>query len=108
MTSIRYFIRGGDNPVRDFLNENPKIKTKAFRIFENIEEFGLVSAIPHIKKLSGQPLWEIRILGQDSARIIYATKVKSEITLLHAFKKKSKKTPPKEIRTALDRLKLTS
>lgn len=77
-------------------------------IIKNIIEFGLVSAIPHIKKLSGSPLWEIRILGKDSARILYAHKMRDGIVLLHAFKKKTKKTPPKEIDIALQRLKQLS
>jgi len=108
MTSIRYFIQGNDNPVKDFLDENIRIKKKALRLFYLIQEFGLTPVIRHIKKISGTPLWEIRILGGDSARILYASKIKEEIILLHAFKKKSMKTPPKEINIALKRLKQTS
>jgi phage-related protein len=106
MTSVKFFIdQRGRNPVGDFLDENKSIKVKAVMIIKNINEFGLVSVISHIKKLSGLPLWEIRILGKDSARIVYASKVKEEIVLIHAFKKKTNKTPLKEINVALRRWK---
>ena len=109
MSSVSFFIdHRNENPVGDFLDKNKSIKIKASIIFKNIIEFGLSSAIPRIKKLSGLPLWEIRILGKDSARIIYANKVSGQIILLHAFKKKTNKTPIKEINIALNRLKQLS
>ena len=109
MTSIKFFLdHRGKNPVGDFLDENKNIKIKAMMIFHNITEFGLISVIPHIKKLSGLPLWEIRILGKDKARILYVSEIKDEIILLHAFKKKTQKTPMKEINIAIKRLKQLS
>lgn len=59
---IYYISPSGDNPVKDFLDAHPSAKLKAFRIFSHIVEYGLTSAIPHIKKLAGTPLWEIRII----------------------------------------------
>ena len=109
MTNVKFFLdHRGKNPVGDFLDENKEIKIKASIIIKNIIEFGLISAIPHIKKLSGFPLWEIRIMGKDSSRILYANKIKDEIILLHAFKKKTNKTPTKEINTALNHLRQLS
>ncbi len=101
---IYYTTPSGDNPIKDFLNKRPSAKLKALRILSNIEEYGLTIAIPHIKKLTGTPLWEIRILGQDSVRILYITKTEKQILLLHAFDKKTDKTPPKEIKIALQRI----
>lgn len=96
----------GEIPVRDFLNKClPKTKAKAFRIFLTIKEYGLQLVIPHLKKLTGTPLWEIRILGKKNVRILYVTQVNRKILLLHAFYKKKQKTPQKEIRIALKRLK---
>lgn len=103
---VKFFIdRRGHNPVGEFLDVEKKIKIKATIIIKNIEEFGMVTAIPHIKKLKGLSLWEIRILGKESTRILYAQIVKTEVILLHAFKKKTNKTPQKEINIALNRLK---
>lgn len=102
---IYYLTKSGDNPVKDFLNKRPSAKLKALRILSNIQEYGLTTAIPHIKKLTSTPLWEIRILGQDSVRILYVTKAEKRILLLHDFEKKTDKTPFKEIKIALDRIK---
>ena len=104
---VDYFVSlTGDIPVKEFLdNTKPAIKAKAFRIFLNISEYGLTTAIPHIKKLSGTPLWEVRILGKDNVRILYVTEGLKKIILLHAFYKKKQSTPRKEIDTALARMK---
>lgn len=102
---IYYVSSSGNSPVKDFLDANLKSKVKALRIFSNIEEYGLLSVIPHIKKLTGTSLWEIRILGEDSIRILYVTRSEKQILLLHAFVKKTNKTPLKEINVALIRLR---
>ncbi len=101
---IYYTTPSGDKPVKDFLDIYPRAKVKALRILYYIEEFGLSFAIPHIKKLSGTPLWEIRILGEDSIRILYVTKQEKKVILLHAFVKKTEQTPRKEINISLARL----
>lgn len=101
---VYYISATGENPVKKLLDAHPKAKLKALRILSNIEEFGLSYAIPHIKKLTGTPLWEIRILGEDSVRVLYVTKQGKQILLLHAFMKKTDKTPRKEIDISLARL----
>lgn len=63
----------------------------------------LQSVIPHVKKLSGTPFWEIRILGRDNIRTIYAVPEQKQVLILHGFVKKSPKTPTKEIKIALNR-----
>lgn len=72
-----------------------------------VQEYGLQAIIPHVKKLTGTPLWEIRILGGDNVRILFVTQLERQILLLHAFVKKTNKTPAKEIAKALKRLDLT-
>lgn len=101
---IYYISATGENPVKKFLDARPMTKLKALRILSHIEEFGLSYAIPHIKKLTGTPLWEIRILGKDSVRILYVTRRGKQVLLLHAFMKKTDKTPKKEIDISLVRL----
>jgi len=49
-------------------------------------------------------LYELRISGRVEIRILYTVK-NGEYYLLHAFKKKTQKTPSREIKTALDRIK---
>lgn len=53
---IYYISASGDNPVKNFLDARPKAKLKALRILFHIEEYGLETAVPHIKKLSSTPL----------------------------------------------------
>ena len=101
---IYYTSPSGDNPVSDFLDTlESNSQSKLLRILHNIEEYGLDSIIPHIKKLSGTPFWEIRILGQDSIRVIYVVPTKFEVLVLHGFKKKTQKIPSKELETASKR-----
>lgn len=59
--------------------------------------------MPYSKRITGK-LYELRIRGVQEVRIFY-TFSSGNIFLLHAFKKKSQKTPIKEINTALERSK---
>jgi len=106
MTRIVYYITArGENPVKEFIEslEN-KQKAKIFRIFQYIEVYGLSSILPHVKKLSGGDLWEIRILGQDNIRVLYVSFGIQSILVLHGFVKKTQKTSSREIIIALKRL----
>lgn len=105
-TTIYYYTSAsGDIPFDKFLDSlDEKQQRKIERVLAYIEEYGLVIAIPHVKKLADTPLWEIRILGQDNIRVLYASILKDSIVVLHGFAKKSQKTPLKELKTALARL----
>lgn len=105
ITVIKYFTyQSGANPVKDFINSlETKQKIKVFHILNIIIKYGIKSIPQHIRKLTGMPLWEIRILGKDNIRIIYFIQQKEIIMLLHGFIKKSQKTDPKDIDTALKR-----
>lgn len=103
---IYYISPANQNPVRDFLDSlHPNQKSKIFRILQHFEEFGSEAIIPHTKKLTGTPLWEIRVLGKDNIRILYVAWQKENILVLHAFLKKKQKTPTREINIAMNRFK---
>lgn len=103
---IYYVSPEGSNPIDDFLNSLSEIQqAKLIRIFHYIKEYGLQSVIPHLRKLSGTPFWEIRILGRDNIRVIYVVPQQQQVLILHGFVKKSPKTPPKEIAIALNRFR---
>lgn len=106
MTKVIYYtITVEKSPFQDFLDSlTLKQQRKITRIISHIKSYGLTFAIPHTKKLTGTPLWEIRILGQDNMRIFYAALVSDSILLLHGFIKKTQQTPSKEINTAINRL----
>jgi phage-related protein len=60
---------------------------------------------PHVKSL-GDKLWEMRMSGRDGiARAIYVLAERRRIVIVHAFAKKTQKTPPATIRLALKRAK---
>lgn len=102
---VVYFISSsGENPVSSFIDSCAKPQqVKILRVLQYLEEYGVQTAIPHIKKLSDTPFWEIRILGKDSIRIIYVVETGKLIILLHGFFKKSPKTPKKEIEICYQR-----
>ena len=104
---IDYYISpSGDNPVKQFLDSLEKIqKAKVFRIFMYYEQYGISSIIPHTKKLSGTPFWEIRIRGKDNIRIPYLVNTEKSILVIHGFIKKTQKTPQKELYIAYQRYK---
>ncbi len=53
----------------------------------------------------GNGLFEIRAKGKEGiGRAFFCTIVGNNVIILHAFIKKSKKTPKKELRIALQRL----
>lgn len=106
MTKVIYYTTNNDeNPTKRFIESlTAKQQRKIIRILTYIERYGLVAVIHHVKKLTGKPLWEIRILGQDNIRVFYATIEKDAIIVLHGFSKKSQKTPEREIQTAMNRL----
>ena len=104
-TKVVYYITPtGDNPISDFLDSlSQKQQAKLIRIFSTIEEYGLQSILPHIKSLTGYPLWEIRVMGKDNIRALYVRRYKDTIIILHGFIKKNQKTPLKEINIAMNR-----
>lgn len=61
--------------------------------------------MPLVRSL-GEGLWELRssLPSRRVVRIIFVT-VHSELVLLHAFVKKTQKTPASELRTAKDRMR---
>ena len=82
------------------------MRAKLDHIVHLIEELGLHRVRePYVKPLRDK-LWEMRVRGRDGiARAIYVTVRERRIVILHAFRKKTRKTPKAAIRTALSRMK---
>lgn len=94
----------GDYPVQDFIDmQDIPTQTKIANVIRLLIDYGPYLKPPYIKKLQNK-LYELRISGKIATRIFY-TVTHSEYYLLHAFKKKSQKTPKKELKIALDRIK---
>lgn len=104
-TTVEFFVNSsGESSVRKFIDRcSDRQQVKILRLLQHLQEFGLTAAIPNTKKLKGTPLWELRILGKDNIRIIYAPLGKSKVIVLHILLKKTRKTPQKEISIAMKR-----
>ena len=76
------------------------------RITRLIEANGLLGMRePYVKHLEG-PLWEMRLTGRDGiARAAYVTASVRRVVVVHVFRKKTQKTPRREIELALRRAK---
>lgn len=93
--------------VADELDSLPAdMRARLEHIVTLIREFGLERVRePHVKHLEG-PLWEMRLKGRGGiARVIYLTASGRRIVIVRAFRKKSQKTPRREIVLALKRAK---
>lgn len=99
-----YTLPSGKSPIKEFiLSSHESMRSKIARQIKYLKEFGLTLANPSLKKLIGTKLWEARILGKDSARIICMAMVGNEIVIVHIFKKKGNKMPKKDLNIALKR-----
>lgn len=76
------------------------------RVSQVLEEFGPFKVgMPHIRCLD-KKLWEIRVSGRDGiARGIYLVTNGKRIVVLHAFIKKTQRTPANAIHIAIKRAK---
>ena len=85
----------------------PKDMQAAFvRLAERIEAVGLERiGQPHVKHLEDK-LWEMRLTGRDGiARALYVTAIDRRVIVVHAFVKKTQKTPRGAIELARRRAK---
>ncbi|MEX2525144.1 MAG: type II toxin-antitoxin system RelE/ParE family toxin [Gammaproteobacteria bacterium] len=82
------------------------LRARLVRLMEIIEDHEVTHLRePHAKHLEGK-LWELRAKGGEGiARAIYITVTGRRVVILHAFVKKSAKTPAKALRIARQRLK---
>lgn len=95
----------GNEPVREWLRSLPRSEKKI--IGEDIKtvQLGWPLGMPLVRNL-GDGLWEVRsnLKSSKIARVIFFMH-KNSMILLYGFIKKSQKTPPKDIETALKRMK---
>jgi len=97
-----------DERLEEWLETIPAdIKAKVLRIVDMLVMFGPHNVRePYVKQVEGQrKLYEIRAKGTDGiVRVFYCTISGQKILLLHGFKKKTDKTPKREIDIAIKRM----
>ena len=88
-------------PAAEFLRGvAPKLRAKAARTIGLLRQFGPNLPMPHSRRLSGYPLWELRVKqGSNIIRMFYFAKGSIAYVVTSGYVKKSDKTS----RTELDR-----
>ena len=98
--SVKFFesIRG-EQPVEKFIKSlDDQTKAKFLHLYDLLHAYGPRLTFPHVKRIT-KNIFELRIRGKNEIRIFY-TEMSDTYILLHAFKKKTQKTPTKELKVA--------
>jgi phage-related protein len=108
---IFYQDKNGKSEVFEFIKEldkkaltskNERIMLKQIRLHINIlKSLGTRTGEPFVKHIQDD-IWEIR---PGHNRILFFTWIENNIVLLHHFRKKTNKTPSKEISKAISEIK---
>ena len=102
MTWVMDFYRG----VEDMIVEMPpRIQARMIRLLELMEEHGANLGAPHTMPV-GDGLFEIRAKAKEGiGRALFCYMKGNHVYMLHAFVKKSQKTPKKDLDLAKARMK---
>lgn len=94
-----YTDERGKSPVIEFINGLPaQERARVRNVLRLLQEFGVLLRLPHARPVSGRGgLWELRA---GTIRLFYFAHTERRFIILHAFYKKSPKTPKREIATA--------
>jgi phage-related protein len=106
---VKYFATSsGRSQVYEFIRGLPDATAKEVHYAVDMLEMGMTLSMPLSRPMTGifPGLHELRFrdsIGQ--VRIIYWLKQKDSIYFLHAFRKKTRETPQREIDLVLKRIK---
>ena len=105
-----YQDKNGKEPVREFLislkeksgtsKENRILFHKVLAYVRILQEYGTRAGEPYIKHL-GDGIWELRPLSE---RILFFAHINGKFVLLHHFRKRTRKTPKRELECAQKRM----
>ena len=102
--SVNFFLsNSGKEPVREWLKDRDKNDRKVIGEDIKLVQFRWPLGMPLVRKMDIN-LWEIRskLSNGRISRVFFSVK-NTQLILLHAFIKKSNKTPKKELDLALIR-----
>lgn len=107
--TVYYKSASGGVPVREFVEEQDARTQERIRAdLARLRRFGVTLGAPYVRKLAGRDFWELRTrVGSDAYRTFYfaPASLGRKFVLLHAFRKKSQRTPRQELETAEARMK---
>lgn len=102
--TVEFYIDArGNKPVIEFINGLPgRDVAKVRNYLRLLREFGIKMGAPHAEPMSGHhPLWELK---PKPIRVLYFLHTDHRFIILHAFRKKTSKTPKKDIAIAERRM----
>ena len=83
----------------------PGLQARYVHLTQRMLAFGPNLGMPHTRAM-GNGLFELRIKGEEGiGRVFFCNRPGRRILMLHAFVKKSAKTPGKELKVARHRLR---
>jgi phage-related protein len=83
----------------------PDLQARYVHLTERMLAFGPDLGMPHTRAL-GKGLFELRMKGKEGiGRVFFCNQPGRRIMMLHAFVKKSAKTPAKELKVARQRMR---
>lgn len=100
-----YKTASGKDIILNFIDQlDPPLQAKIRNTLRLLTDYGLkLLQTKSIKKINKHPeLFELRITGSKQVRLLFCS-MGNDFLITHVFIKKSKKTPPKHIRTAIKR-----
>jgi phage-related protein len=81
------------------------IQARYVHLTERMIAYGANLGMPHTKAMK-EGLFELRMKSKEGiSRVLYCTLVNKRIVMLHSFIKKTQKTPPKDLKLAISRMK---
>jgi len=81
------------------------MQARYIHLTERMITYGANLGMPHTRAMSNG-LFELRIKSKEGiGRVLYCTLVGRRIVMLHAFVKKSQKTPNNDMKIAISRMK---
>lgn len=102
MTWTIDFYDGVEDAIVDM---PPKIQARMLRLLELIEEHGANLGAPHTAPM-GDGLFEIRAKAKEGiGRALFCYMKGEHVYILHAFVKKTQKTPKRELDLTIARMK---
>ena len=103
---IFYNTNSNRFPVLDYINSQEALRIAIIRnAIRLLREFEVEDSLSDNKKLKGRRYKGLHQLTVESSRIIYFIMSGNKFVLLHAFTKKTNKTPIKELEIARKRMK---
>ena len=104
--TVEYYRDSKDiEPVKEFIDSLPeKSRAQIIGKIELLAKYGVLLKKPYTRHIKGK-IWELRIsVSKGYSRIFYFSYTGRRFVLLHAFIKKTDKTPPVEIDIAEKRM----